>query len=59
MFSGKRFGLLQIKVALVKIIKNYQVSLNKKTTPDFRFDPWQLILRKSGDVWINLEKIAN
>lgn len=39
------------------IIKNYHVTLSEKTTADFRFDAWKMILKKKGDVWVHLEKI--
>ncbi|KAG5882773.1 hypothetical protein JTB14_029949 [Gonioctena quinquepunctata] len=54
---GKRFGLLQAKLGLATIIKNYEVTLNEKTCDDFQFVSNELILRKKGDVWINLKKI--
>ncbi|CAH1159593.1 unnamed protein product [Phaedon cochleariae] len=54
---GKRFGLLQTKLGLVTLIKNFEVSLNKKTTEGFQFEADQLILRKKGDVWLDIKKI--
>lgn len=56
-FPGKRFGLLQSKIGLLTIIKNYKVSLADKTKPGMNFDPWELMLSKVGGVWINLKKI--
>nr|AZR39435.1 cytochrome P450 [Agasicles hygrophila] len=56
---GKRFGLLQTKLGLATIIKDYEVSLSDKTTKGFKFVSTELILRKKGDVWLNLKKIEN
>lgn len=53
---GKRFGLLQVKVALTTIVKNYEITLSEATTPELKFCPWELTLRKSGDVWVKLKK---
>nr|WCC58092.1 cytochrome P450 [Pharsalia antennata] len=54
---GKRFGLLQSKVGLITILRNYGVSLDKKTSDSFKFEPKELILRKTGDVWIKLNRL--
>lgn len=56
---GKRFGLLQTKVGLATMIKNYEVSLSDNTRAGCSFSPWELILRKMGDIWVNLKKIEN
>nr|QYA71966.1 cytochrome P450 [Anoplophora glabripennis] len=55
---GKRFGLLQTKVGLISMLKRYRVSLSEKTTPSFKFVPHELMLRKTGDIWIDLKKIS-
>ncbi|CAG9859827.1 unnamed protein product [Phyllotreta striolata] len=54
---GKRFGLLQTKLGLITVIKDYKVSLSDKTTQGFQFVSHQLILRKKGDVWLQIQKI--
>ncbi|XP_050508500.1 cytochrome P450 6a8-like [Diabrotica virgifera virgifera] len=54
---GKRFGLLQTKLGLATLIKDYEVSLSDKTTKGFKFVSSQLILRKEGDIWVNLKKV--
>lgn len=56
-FAGKRFGLLQSKVGLITILRNYEITLDKKTSDLFKFEPNELILRKTGDVWIKLKHI--
>lgn len=54
---GKRFGLLQTKIGLITTVRNYEITLNEKTTTPFKFVHSELILRKSGDIWVNLKKI--
>ncbi|KAJ8977036.1 hypothetical protein NQ317_017710 [Molorchus minor] len=54
---GKRFGLLQTKLGLLTVVRNYDISLNEdKTSPSMKFVAEELILRKTGDVWINLKR---
>nr|QYA71977.1 cytochrome P450 [Anoplophora glabripennis] len=54
---GKRFGLLQSKIGLITVLRNYDISLDRKTTDCFKFEPNELILRKTGDVWLKLKQI--
>lgn len=54
---GKRFGIWQIKIGLVSIVKNYKITLSKKMKLPFSFDKAGTILKTKGDVWLDLEKL--
>ncbi|XP_030747300.1 probable cytochrome P450 6a23 isoform X2 [Sitophilus oryzae] len=54
---GKRFGLWQIKIGLISILRNYEVSLSDKMQLPLAFKKTGLILRAEGSVWLHLEKI--
>ncbi|KAJ8941638.1 hypothetical protein NQ318_010664 [Aromia moschata] len=57
---GKRFGLLQTNLGLITMVRNYDIYLNEeKTTPGFKFEPKELILRKTGNIWVNLRRISS
>ncbi|CAH0561305.1 unnamed protein product [Brassicogethes aeneus] len=53
---GLRFALMQIKVCLVKVLKDYDVTLNEKTIVPFRFQKHGLFLVPEGGIWINVSK---
>lgn len=54
---GMRFGIMQSKVGLVSILKNFKVTLNKKTKEPLVFSTNSIIPQVKGGVWLNLEKI--
>ncbi|KAF2904071.1 hypothetical protein ILUMI_02105 [Ignelater luminosus] len=54
---GMRFGLMQTKVALVILIKNYKFSLNSKTRHPLKLDPQAVVTSPLGGVWLNVEKV--
>ncbi|XP_057660428.1 cytochrome P450 6a2-like [Diorhabda carinulata] len=54
---GKRFGLLQSKLGIATLVKDYEVTLSDRTKKGFKFVSSELILRKDGDVWLQLKKI--
>ncbi|XP_018571703.2 cytochrome P450 6a8-like isoform X2 [Anoplophora glabripennis] len=54
---GKRFGILQTKIALVTMLRNYEILLDKKTSNSFTYARTELILRKAGNVWIKLKHL--
>lgn len=56
-FEGMRFGIMQSKVGLVSILKNFKVTLNKKTKEPLVFSTNSIIPQVKGGVWLNLEKI--
>lgn len=54
---GLRFGLMQSKVGLVTLIKDYEISVHSKTVDPFRFDPKTFILTTQGGMWLKAIKI--
>ncbi|XP_074025834.1 cytochrome P450 6-like isoform X1 [Leptinotarsa decemlineata] len=54
---GARFGLLQVKVGLTAIIRNFKVTLNEKTKTPIKYATNVFITSVDGDVWLNVEKI--
>ncbi|XP_049821971.1 cytochrome P450 6j1-like [Aethina tumida] len=54
---GQRFGQLQIKVAMIHILKNFRVNFNKKTKMPLTFDPIYIMLAPVGGLWVDFEKL--
>ncbi|CAG9859151.1 unnamed protein product [Phyllotreta striolata] len=55
---GARFGLLQAKVGLVAILKNFKFTLNdEKTKMPFEFDAHATITSVKGDVWMDVTRL--
>lgn len=53
-----RFGLLQAKVGLVSLIKDYRFTVNKKTKEPLVYKSSSIVLAVDGEVWLNAEKVA-
>lgn len=56
-FVGLRFGILQIKVGIAHIIKNFAISLNKKTKLPLKIDPCYILTSPIGGFWLDFENI--
>lgn len=56
---GARFGILQTKVGLISIVKNFKVSVNEKTTLPIKYATERFITVVKGGVWLNLERIPD
>jgi cytochrome P450 len=55
---GERFAMVEIKLALAKLLTNYEFSLNrKKTAVPLEFAKSRLILTPSSGIFINFKKI--
>nr|AKZ17692.1 cytochrome P450 monooxygenase CYP6BQ33 [Tenebrio molitor] len=54
---GMRFGMLQSKVALTVLLKNYNVTLNEKTTTPIKFAKRSFLSKADGGVWLDFEKV--
>ncbi|XP_015840000.1 probable cytochrome P450 6a14 isoform X2 [Tribolium castaneum] len=54
---GMRFGLMQTKVGLTALLKNYKFSVNSKTQTPLKMKPNSFILAAEGDVWLNAQKV--
>ncbi|KAJ8941634.1 hypothetical protein NQ318_010660 [Aromia moschata] len=56
MCIGMRFGVMQSKVGLIKVIKNFRVTLNEKTITPIKLESRTAIASVKGDVWLNIAK---
>ncbi|KAF2881983.1 hypothetical protein ILUMI_24186 [Ignelater luminosus] len=54
---GLRFGLMQIRMGLTLLLKDYKITLNEKTKVPLKMDPFAFVYTVEGDVWLNVEKI--
>nr|CAI5826710.1 unnamed protein product [Callosobruchus analis] len=54
---GMRFGIMQTKVGLASILKNYRVSLNEKTKTPLKISIRSFIPTTDGGMWLTMEKI--
>ncbi|CAG9827994.1 unnamed protein product [Diabrotica balteata] len=52
-----KFGLLQTKVGIVTIIKDFSVTLNKKTQLPIKYAPNAVVTSVAGGVWLNIESL--
>nr|UCJ02331.1 cytochrome P450 CYP6CR2 [Dendroctonus armandi] len=53
----KLLGILQSKVRLISILRNFKVTLSEKTKIPFTFDKSAVILNTNRKLWISLETI--
>ncbi|XP_014244280.1 probable cytochrome P450 6a13 [Cimex lectularius] len=51
---GQRFAMLEMKLALVQLIKNYEMRLSEKTVQPLVLDPKSFILAPVDGIWIKL-----
>lgn len=56
-FSGIRFAMMQTKIGLATVLKNFRVTFNSKTKVPFEMDPNSLVPSVKGKLWLNLEKL--
>ncbi|XP_025831658.1 probable cytochrome P450 6a14 [Agrilus planipennis] len=54
---GLRMGVLQTKVGLTALLRDYKFTLNSKTQVPLEFIPRQFILSVKGGVWIEAHKV--
>lgn len=52
-----RFGLMQTKVGLTSLLKNYKFSVNSKTQEPLKMKPLSLVLAAVGEIWLNAERV--
>ncbi|KAF2897837.1 hypothetical protein ILUMI_08338 [Ignelater luminosus] len=55
---GLRFGVMQTKVGLTVLLKNYKFTLNPRTASPLTLEPGSFVLAASTGVWLNAEKIS-
>jgi cytochrome P450 family 6 len=55
---GMRFGQLQSKLGLAKLLMNYKLTLDDKTQQPMKQDPQASSPSILGDVWLKAEKLS-
>ncbi|KAJ3631392.1 hypothetical protein MTP99_012521 [Tenebrio molitor] len=56
---GLRFAVLQSKIGLVTLLKNYKIKLSPKTRIPLTLHKKGFIIMAEGGVWLDVEKINN
>lgn len=56
-FSGMRFGLMQTKVGLITLLRNFKISLNKKTKTPLVLSKRGVLISFEGKVLFDLQKV--
>lgn len=51
-----KFAVLQIKIAIVGIIRNFDVKVNKKTKEPLEYDKNHFILLAKDGLWLDFHK---
>ncbi|XP_023310269.1 cytochrome P450 6a2-like [Anoplophora glabripennis] len=54
---GERFGILQSKVGLTSILKDFKVTLSEKTKLPLKMNPYEKITSPIGGIWLKIEKV--
>ncbi|KAF2897404.1 hypothetical protein ILUMI_08768 [Ignelater luminosus] len=54
---GMRFGVMQTKVGLVTLLRNFKFTLHPKTELPLFLDPKSFILAVEGGVWLKAERV--
>lgn len=54
---GMRFGLMQTRLGLVQILRNYKVTHCEKTPKIVEYIPGTPIIQMKGGIWLKIENI--
>uniref|UniRef100_A0A1L8E4K4 Putative cytochrome n=1 Tax=Nyssomyia neivai TaxID=330878 RepID=A0A1L8E4K4_9DIPT len=54
---GARFGFLQLKLAIITILRNYRVEPSERSPERIEFDPKALVVHSQKPIYMNLTKI--
>lgn len=58
MVVGARFGLMQTKVGLALLLRDYKFSVNKKKTPiPLKYKVNSIFLAVEGGIWLDVQKV--
>lgn len=53
-----RFGIVQAKVGLVTLLRDYRIKLHSATAVPLTLDPTCIITTAKGDVYVTMERIT-
>ncbi|KAF5284240.1 hypothetical protein FQR65_LT00240 [Abscondita terminalis] len=56
---GMRFAIMQTKVALVEVLRNFKVTLSDRTVAPITLNPRGFLLNTKENVWMDVEKIKH
>ena len=54
---GMRFATIQLKAAIIEIIRNFEISVNSKTEQPTVFDPKNFLLMPKGGIWLDYKPL--
>lgn len=53
-----RFGIMQSKVGLVTLLRDYRIKLHPKTETPLKYDPANTLSLTKGTIYVTMEKIT-
>ncbi|XP_030760090.1 probable cytochrome P450 28d1 [Sitophilus oryzae] len=56
---GQRLGIMQVKIGLVHVIKNFEVTISPKLQQPIKMHPFNFMNEVKGGVWLRYKKIKN
>lgn len=56
---GMKFAMMQTKIAIAELIRNFEVSVNEKTQLPLTLDPKEILNVKTGGIWINFKALKD
>ncbi|KAK5649524.1 hypothetical protein RI129_000553 [Pyrocoelia pectoralis] len=56
---GQRFALIQIKVGLSLILKNFKFALSSKTPLPLKLEPKGIVITPVSGIWVNLRRLED
>lgn len=54
---GMKFGVLQVKSALVELVRRFEVRVAEKMPAEVKFDPQYFLLMPLGGIWVELQEV--
>lgn len=54
---GRKFGKTQIKIALVEILRNFEISVCSRTPKEAVFDPVKYIVQPVNGMWLQFKRL--
>lgn len=58
LFSGQRFGMLQIKIAISQLLSHFKFTLNSKTESPLIFEQYKYVILSAADgIWLNITNL--